>query len=66
MAAPHVTGIAALVIASGTIGADPSPAALEARLKVTARDLGVPGPDNRYGAGLVDGAAATAPPVPVP
>ena len=60
MAAPHVSATAALVIASGLLGPRPSPAALEARLKKTARDLGVPGPDNNYGAGLVDAAAATA------
>jgi serine protease len=59
MAAPHVSGTAALVIASGVLGPDPTPAAIEARLKATARDLGAPGPDNRYGAGLVDAAAAT-------
>jgi serine protease len=61
MAAPHATATAALVIASGVIGDHPSPAALAARLKETARDLGVPGPDNVYGAGLIDAAAATAP-----
>ena len=59
MAAPHVSGTAALVIASGVIGADPGPAAIEARLKATARDLGKPGTDQRYGAGLIDAAAAT-------
>jgi serine protease len=64
MAAPHVSATAALVIASGIIGPDPSPAAVEARLKITARDFGVPGPDDRYGAGLIDAAAATAPPPP--
>jgi serine protease len=62
MAAPHVSGTAALVIASGVLGAKPTPDAVEARLKATARDLGVPGPDNFYGAGLVDAAAATARP----
>ena len=60
MATPHVSATAALIIASGVIGAHPSPAALEARLKATARDLGAPGPDSTYGAGLVDAAAATA------
>jgi len=64
MAAPHVSGTAALVIASGVIGPDPTPAAIETRLKATARDLGAPGPDNRYGAGLVDAAAATLRPAP--
>jgi serine protease len=59
MAAPHVSGTAALVIASGVAGPQPTPAAIEARIKATARDLGAPGPDNRYGAGLIDAAAAT-------
>jgi serine protease len=63
MAAPHVSGTAALVIASGVIGRHPSPDAIEAQLKATARDLGAPGPDDNYGAGLVDAAAATTPPV---
>ena len=61
MAAPHVSGAAALVIASGVVGPDPSPAAVETRLKATARDLGAPGPDTLNGAGLVDAAAATLP-----
>ena len=52
---------AALIIASRVIGRRPSPAAIEARIRATARDLGPPGPDNRYGAGLLDAAAATAP-----
>jgi serine protease len=62
MAAPHVSGVAALAIASGVLGRRPAPEAIEAHLKSTARDLGAPGPDNNYGAGLVDAAAATAPP----
>ena len=45
----------------GTIGANPSPAAIEERLKVTARDLGPGGPDFRYGAGLLDAARAVTP-----
>jgi serine protease len=61
MAAPHVSAIAALVIASGVLGPHPSPRAIELRLKRTARDLGPPGYDTRYGAGLVNAAAATAP-----
>jgi serine protease len=61
MAAPHVSAAAALVIASGVIGAHPSPAAIEARLKATARDLGPAGPDSRYGAGLLDAARAVTP-----
>jgi serine protease len=62
MAAPHVAAAAALVIATRVIGAHPTPGAIEQRLKQTARDLGDPGPDFRYGAGLLDAAAATAPP----
>jgi serine protease len=61
MAAPHVSAAAALVIASGVIGADPAPAAVESRLKATARDLGSGGPDFRYGAGLLDAARAVTP-----
>jgi serine protease len=60
-AAPHVAAAAALVIASGRLGRNPSPGAVLAHLKATARDLGDPGPDVRYGAGLVDAASATAP-----
>jgi serine protease len=66
MSAPHVSATAALVIASGVLGPDPSPRAIESHLKATARDLGVAGPDRRYGAGLIDAAAATAPPAPPP
>jgi serine protease len=62
MAAPHVSGTVALVIASGVLGKRPSPDAIEARLTATARDLGAPGPDVHYGAGLVDARAATTPP----
>ncbi len=62
MAAPHVSATAALVIASGVIGPKPTPAQIEARLKATARDLGAVGRDRHYGAGMVDAAAATAPP----
>ena len=61
MAAPHVTGVAALIMATGVIGRNPSPAKLVARLQGTARDLGQPGADRRYGAGLLDAAAATDP-----
>ena len=62
MAAPHVAATAALIIASGVLGRHPTPAAIERRLKATARDLGPPGRDTLYGAGLVDAGAATAPP----
>jgi serine protease len=60
-AAPHVTGIAALVIASGVLGRNPTPAAIEQHLERTARDVGAPGHDRFYGAGIVDATAATAP-----
>jgi subtilisin family serine protease len=51
MATPHVTGVAALVLA-----ANPTFTAvqLRARLQSTAVDLGPPGPDDIYGYGLVD------------
>ena len=66
MAAPHVSATAALVIASGVLGPRPTPTAIEAWLKSTARDLGPAGPDDHYGAGLVDATAATTPPPAVP
>ncbi|HWH92307.1 MAG TPA: S8 family serine peptidase [Baekduia sp.] len=65
MAVPHVSAAAALVIASGVLGADPTPQAVERRLETTARDLGPPGYDTRYGYGLINAAAATDPAVPV-
>jgi len=51
MSAPHVSGIAALVLAR-----EPglSPAQLRARLTNYAIDLGIVGPDTFYGAGLLD------------
>jgi serine protease len=63
-AAPHVTGVAALVIASGVLGPHPTPAAIEAHIERTARDLGAPGRDRYYAAGMVDATAATTPPPP--
>jgi serine protease len=65
MAAPQVSATAALIIASGILGPNPSPDALKARLQSTARDLGAPGPDEQYGSGLIDAGAATDPAVPV-
>ncbi len=74
MATPHVAAAAALVLASGVLGRNPTPAAVQARLQATARDLGVPGRDSRYGSGLLDAGSATrrgaalrrlAPPAPV-
>ncbi len=58
LAAPHVSGVAGLVVASGILGKRPTPAALQSRLQKTARDLGAPGYDRRYGHGIVDAAAA--------
>jgi serine protease len=64
MACPHVSAIAALIIASGVIGENPKPQAVEARLKATARDLGPVGVDRRYGSGLVDAFQAINPAFP--
>jgi len=58
MAAPHVSGVAALVIASRRLGRRPSPRLVEEHLESTARDIGAPGFDPRYGHGLLDAAAA--------
>jgi serine protease len=58
MASPHVAGLAALVIASERLGARPRPAAVERLIEQTARDIGPPGYDVRYGHGLIDAAAA--------
>jgi serine protease len=65
MAVPHVSATAALVIASGVLGADPSPDAVTRRLELTSRDMGATGYDTRFGYGLVNAAAATDPAVPV-
>lgn len=61
MATAHVSATAALAIASRVLGAKPGPSALEKQLLRTARDLGEPGYDARYGWGLLNAAAATAP-----
>lgn len=62
MAVPHVSGAAALVLASGILGEHARPADVERQLRWTARDLGAPGRDRYYGAGLLDAAAATTAP----
>jgi serine protease len=54
MAAPHVAGIAALIISQGVT----NPAAVETVIKKTARFLGVPNPatpdrNQAYGYGLI-------------
>lgn len=54
MAAPHVAGTAALVIAAGY-------ADVRDRLRATADELGVPGRDTWYGYGLVDADEAAEP-----
>jgi serine protease len=58
MSAPHVAGVAALVIATRKLGPRPSPRAIEQHLERTAVDVGPPGFDTRYGWGLMDAAAA--------
>ena len=58
MAAPHVSAVAALIVATKMLGANPRPQQVEARLKATARDLGPTGYDRRYGYGLIDARAA--------
>ena len=61
MAVPHVSGTAALIVGSRAVGQNPSPDAVEQRIKSTARDLGPPGYDIVYGYGLLNAAAATTP-----
>jgi serine protease len=61
MSAPEVAATAALVIASGVIGAHPSPDQLLGRLEQTAAPLGAGQPNSLYGYGLLDAAAATSP-----
>jgi serine protease len=60
MAAAHVSGVAAMVIASGVVGR--SPAAVECQLEASARrldtQLGQPYDPRLFGAGLLDAAAA--------
>ena len=58
MASPHVSGIAALVIATKKLGDNPTPNAVQDHLQATSRDLGVPGFDSRYGWGFADAARA--------
>ena len=60
MSSAHVSGVAALVIASGVIGHHPTPERVLARLEATAQPLGTGHPNAQYGYGLVDAAAATA------
>ena len=60
MATPHVTGVAALVIASDTNYWD-NPVAVRAQLTLTAEDLGMAGRDPSFGYGLIDAENATPP-----
>jgi serine protease len=53
MAAPHVAGVAALIMSQGVT----NPRAIEAFLKASARDLGPSGTDTQFGHGLVQGRA---------
>jgi serine protease len=64
MAAPHVSAVAALVIASGVLGRHPSPDRVLTRLEQTAVALGGSKPNSNYGFGLVDAGAATSPLLP--
>jgi serine protease len=63
MAAAHVSGVAALVLASGVIDRSPGAGSIQAqvatRLKKTARSIGLP--PTLEGAGLIDAAKATDP-----
>jgi serine protease len=50
MAAPHVTGFAALLVQQGLT----TPAAIEAAMKRYATDRGTPGRDDEYGVGIIN------------
>lgn len=56
MAAPHASGVAALII--GKHGGSMDPAKVEAELRKTSLDLGKPGKDDVFGHGRVDAASA--------
>jgi len=58
MAAPHATGVAALII--GKNGGDMDPTKVEAALRTSADDLGKPGRDPYYGYGRVNAFRAVA------
>jgi serine protease len=59
MAAPDVSAAAAMVIASGVLGGNPTPARIQNRLEATARPLGIAQPNVAYGYGMVNIGAAT-------
>jgi serine protease len=54
MASPHVAGLAALAMSQGVA----DPAAVEALIRQTAKDLGQPGRDDLFGFGLIQPRAA--------
>ncbi|HUF48166.1 MAG TPA: S8 family serine peptidase [Vicinamibacterales bacterium] len=54
MAAPHVAGLAALLISQGIT----EPSLIEQIIRLSARDLGEPGRDDEFGYGLIDPRAA--------
>ncbi|MDQ3228223.1 MAG: S8 family serine peptidase [Pseudomonadota bacterium] len=56
MSAPHVSGVAALIV--GKNGGEMSPAAVERILRASADDLGKPGNDETFGSGRVNAARA--------
>jgi serine protease len=64
MAAAHVSGVAAMVVASKVLGKRPKPNAIECQLEATARkdnsQLGQPYDPTFFGAGLIGAAAAVA------
>jgi serine protease len=66
MAAAHVSGLAAMVMASDVLGTQPTPQArvdaVTRRIRATARSLGLPA--TQQGAGLIDAGRATDPAVP--
>ena len=69
MASPHVAGLAALLIASGTLKDETGDGKVNnqdvrARMEKTATDLGDPGRDALYGYGLINAAAAVTAPTP--
>ena len=63
MASPHVAGVAALIIVSGSAldanGDGKIYDEVRAKLNSTATDLGTAGKDTQYGNGLVNAVAAT-------
>ncbi|HWE11552.1 MAG TPA: S8 family serine peptidase [Solirubrobacteraceae bacterium] len=61
MSAPEVAATAALVIASGAIGHNPTPDQILTRLEETATPLGGSKPNPTFGYGLLNAGAATAP-----